>query len=118
MSSMDLAKLSGYSGVCSQAESQRIGLSVAEVTRRMRRIAYVKTRLAFLAVAHFNSTPEWEVKSALALHAWLDIQHATTLRDRLLELRENQSRLDEVPSPALEALLEEALRAQNTAELV
>jgi hypothetical protein len=115
---MNLAKLPGYAGVCTRAESQRIGLSVAEVTRRLRRIAYVKTRLAFLAVAHFNSTPEWEVKSALALHAWLDIEHATASRNRLLDLRENESRLDEVPAPALDALMDEALRAQNTAELV
>lgn len=118
MSSLNLARLPGYGGVCNQAESQRIGLSVTEVTRRLRRIAYVKTRLAFLAVAHFNSTPEWEVKSALALHAWLDIQHATALRNRLLELRENEARLDEVPARELEAVMEEAVRAQNTAELV
>ena len=31
-------------------------------------------RLAFIATAHLNSTPEWEIKSALSLHAWLDAE--------------------------------------------
>jgi hypothetical protein len=91
---------------------------VAEASRRLRRFAFVKQRLAYLAAAHLSATPQWEVKSALAFHAWLDAEHATGLHGRLLELREPTSRLDEVPDGRLADALAEALRARTTVELL
>jgi hypothetical protein len=105
-------------GVCSLAEAQRTGFSVAEASRRLRRFAFVHQRLAFIATAHLNPTPEWEIKSALALHAWLDAQHATALRERVLELREPAGSLDDPSDPRLSALLDEALHSHDSAELV
>jgi hypothetical protein len=118
MSSYEFKPLPPYAGVCVPVECRRTGFSVAEASGRLRRIAYVKQRLAMMAAAHLNSTPEWEIKSALALHAWLDIEHATMLRSRVLELRENESRLDEIPDDGLHAFMEEAQRAASTPELL
>jgi len=107
-------KIPRLAGVCSLEEAQHPGFSVEEASRRLRRLAYAKARLALMAAAHLNSTPEWEVKSALALHAWLDADHATGLRRRVLELREPEARLAEVP----DAALDEALYARDTLELL
>jgi hypothetical protein len=113
-----LGNIPAYGGLCTPEASRRPGFSVAEAALRLRRLAFVKQRLALLAAAHLNSTPEWEVKSALALHAWLDAGHATSLRQRILELREPLAKLDEPPAPALTAVMEEALRSANTLELL
>jgi hypothetical protein len=118
MSSPGIAQIPRLAGVANLAEAQRAGFSVAEASRRLRRLAYAKQRLAFLAAAHLNSTPEWEVKPALALHAWLDAQHATALRTRLIELREPAGRLEQTPDPLLAAALDEVLHARGTVELL
>lgn len=118
MSSVGERTIPRLAGACSPEEARRLGFGVAQASLRLRRFAFVKQRLALLAVAHLSSTPEWEVKSALALHAWLDADHATGLRQRVLELREPKSRLEEIPEPRLEALLSEALHARDTVELL
>jgi hypothetical protein len=107
-----------FAGVCDARAAARVGLSVAEGARRLRRFAFTLERLACIAAAHLNPTPEWEIKSALALHAWLDAEHATALRRRVVELREPEGSLDQPPDGALAAALEEALRAHGSAELV
>lgn len=107
-----------YAGVCTPEEVTRPGFSVAEASARLRRIAYAKRRLTEIAAAHLSATPEWEVKPALALHAWLDAQHINALRARVLELREPESRLNEVPDPDLAAALDEALWSEGTTELL
>ena len=105
-------------GVCNLVESKRTGFSVAEASLRLRRLAYVKQRLVHLAAAHLNAAPEWEVKAGLALHAWLDAEHASALRRCVLELREPPARLEEAPDLKLAAAVEEALRARDTLELL
>jgi hypothetical protein len=110
--------LPAFAGVCSPEESRKIGLPVAECVRRLRNLAYVQQRLAYTAAAHLSRTPEWEVKAALALHAWYDAEHASMLRRRLVELRENEHKLDEAPSLELAAAMEELLCAEDTLELL
>ena len=107
-----------YAGICTPEETRRPGFSVAEATRRLRRLAFMQRRLASIAAAHLNRTPEWEVKPALALHAWLDTEHADQLRLRLLELRENESRIAAVADPALASFMDEVLFASNSSELL
>ena len=75
-------------------------------------------RLADVAAAHLARTPEWEMKCALGLHLWLDTEHATLLRGRIAELRQPPLHLDQAPDAQLEAVMEETLRAQDTAELL
>lgn len=107
-----------YAGVCSAQEALRIGFGVEEAARRLRRFAYVHERLAFLATAHLNATPEWEVKQALSLHAWLDAEHATMLRKRVAELRVPEAALNHAPDDFLERAMQEALHSQGTVELL
>src|SRR6266404_7485718 len=111
-----------YAGVCTSEDARRTGFSVTEAARRLRRIATAQQRLAFIATAHLNATPEWEIKSALALHAWLDAQHASALRERLIELREPTGGLPGNPEaaadPALAVAFDEALHSRGSVELL
>lgn len=113
-----ISKIPAYAGVCSAQEAQRVGFGVEEAARRLRRFAYVHERLAFLATAHLNATPEWEIKQALSLHAWLDAEHATMLRKRVAELRVPEAALNRVPDDFLERAMEEAVHSRGTGELL
>ena len=105
-------------GQCSWEEAARTGLSVEENVRRLLRYHWVERQLFFAAIAHLPGTTEWEVKCALALHQYQDIEHAGTLRRRVGEMRSPAPRMDVAPDAALEAWLEEALRARDTVELL
>lgn len=111
-------KIPPYAGLCTRDEAQRLGFGVEEAVRRLRRMAYVLQRLAFVATAHLNATPEWEVKQALSLHAWLDAEHATMLRKRVPELRVPEAALNHAPDAFLERAMEEAVHSRGTAELL
>ena len=103
-----------YAGLVDIAAASRIGLPVATATAILHRLAYTKQRLAITAAAFLPSTPEWEVKCALALHAWLDGDHAAALYGRIAELREPPPSAADVPDPLLEAALDEVLAAPDT----
>src|SRR2546421_10422537 len=64
-------------GIANYQEAARTGLSVEQNVRLLKRYAYVERRLMELSIAHLCAVPEWEVKCALALHCWLDAEHAT-----------------------------------------
>ncbi len=102
--------------VCSRIDAARQGYDVDATTTILHRLAYSKQRLALLSAAWLPSTPEWEVKGALALHAWLDAQHAAALYSRIAELREPPPGINDVPGPALERAFDEALACAATAE--
>jgi len=105
-------------GITTYERAAQPGLSVEENVELMRRLNYVETRLYELSAAFLNPTPEWEVKCALSLHLYLDGEHSQSLRTRVAELRKPPLCLDRVPDPTLQALMDEALRAQDTVELV
>lgn len=105
-------------GICTGEEAQRIGYPVDENVRRLLRYHWVEKRLMEAAHAHLAATPEWEVKEGLALHQWLDAEHATALRGRIEEMRHPAPRLDLAPDAALDAFLEEVLHAEDTVELL
>src|SRR5688572_19012660 len=109
------ARLPPFAGVVSAVESRHGGLPVAEATARLHRLAYMKQRLAIAAAAFLPSTPEWEAKCALALHGWLDAEHAAMLYARLAELREPSPGPADVPDEALAAAFDELLAAPDTA---
>src|SRR5881296_1335275 len=109
-----VALLPPFAGICDPKDSQKIGLSVAESTARLRRLFFIKRKLAWTAACHLNRTPEWELKAALALHAWQDMQHADMLRSRMLELRENEAGVNEADD-ALAAVIDVAVSSENSA---
>lgn len=105
-------------GLATYEQAQRPGYSVDDNVERMRRLNYVETRLVEISAAALNPTPEWEVKGALSLHLYLDAEHSQALRLRVAELRRPPLFLDEPPAPELAALMDEALRARTTVELL
>jgi len=105
-------------GIASYQAAARIGYSVEENVRRLLRLHWTERRLMDVMLAHFASTPVWEVKCALALHQWYCAQHADWLRARITEMRHPAPPLDEAPDAALDAFLEEVLRAESTEELL
>lgn len=114
----DQPKIPPLGGVCTHEEAQRTGYSVARDVELLRRYYFLKKQLMFLEAAHISPVPEWEVKGALSLHAWLDAEHVTWLGERIAEMREPPLRLDEDPDPALRSMIDEAFRAQDTIELL
>ena len=115
MSSTNIPPLAG---LATYEEAARVGYGVDENVDRLRRLNYVEGRLYEIAAAFLNPTPEWEVKGALSLHLYLDGEHSQALRERVAELRRPPLYLDEAPDDKLEALMEEAIRARNTVELL
>ena len=108
-------KLPPFAGVVTPAESRRDGLNVAAATAVLHRLAYAKQRLAIAAAAFLPSTPEWEAKCALALHGWLDAEHASALYARLAELREPSPGPADIPEGPLRGVLDELCAATDTA---
>lgn len=105
-------------GLCSYEEASRPGYTVDDNVELLKRYNYVETRLNQIMAAHLPSTPEWEVKCAFSLHLWQDADHAAMLRKRVSEMREPPLKLDRVPDPKLQVLLDEVIRADNTVELL
>jgi len=112
------AKIPELSGVSTYAAAARVAYSVDENVHRLLRMHWTERRLMATMLAHLASTPEWEVKCALALHQWYAAEHADWLRGRIVEMRQPAPALDEPPDPALHAFLEELLRAGSTEELL
>ncbi|HEY7406832.1 MAG TPA: hypothetical protein VH638_01065 [Gemmatimonadaceae bacterium] len=118
MSAIPTLGIPELAGVGTYAGAARVGWSVDENVRRLLRFHWVERRLMLIAVAHLPATPEWEVKCALALHQWLDVGHATALGSRISEMRNPVPPMDVAPDSALDAFLEELLRAEGTVELL
>ncbi|HEU4747044.1 MAG TPA: hypothetical protein VFS56_00985, partial [Gemmatimonadaceae bacterium] len=90
-------------GVASYPLAARIGYSVEENVRRLLRLHWTERRLMDVMLAHFASTPVWEVKCALALHQWYCAEHADWVRKRITEMRHPAPPLEEAPDAALDA---------------
>jgi hypothetical protein len=113
-----MERLPPFAGIITAAQAQHEGLAVAEATAILHRFAYVKQRLAISAAAFLPSTPEWEAKSALALHGWIDADHAAAIYARIAEMREPAPGAGDVPDEQLCAALDEVLAAPGTAARV
>jgi hypothetical protein len=118
MSSSPSLGIPELAGVATYRDATRIGYSVDENVGRLVRYQWVEKRLMQAAVAHLPATPEWEVKCALALHQWQDAEHASAIRARVTEMRSPPPPMETPPDPALDAFLEELLRARDTVELL
>jgi hypothetical protein len=105
-------------GIATYEEAARTGLSVAKNVEILKRYAYTKRRLMEIILNHLCATAEWEVKCAYSLHHWLDVEHATLLRQRVAEMRKPPLHLDKVPDERLEAFLDEVLHSRGTRELL
>src|SRR5579884_2835050 len=100
------------------ADAQRLAFGVKENARRLQRYAYLEQRTLLALAGHLVGTPEWEIKQALGRHLWEDSEHTTWLRERITQLRTGESALDRVPDERLALLMDEALEARDTVELL
>jgi hypothetical protein len=105
-------------GVCSRADAQRNGYPVEQCTATLHRLAYSAQRLAVLSAVWLPSTPEWELKQALALHGWLSAQHADWMYARIAEMREPPPAMHDIPDERLERAFDEAAAASSSADRV
>jgi hypothetical protein len=105
-------------GVCTYEEAARPGIGVEENVALLKRYNWVEQRLNDLFLTRLTSTPEWEVKDALALHVWIDAEHGKWLQERVGELRHPPHNFHLSPDDALEAFLQEALRSRSTLEML
>jgi len=100
------------------ADAERLGLGVEANARRLHRLAYVEQHCMRVAAAHLLGTPEWEAKILLGRHLYEDAEHHQALRTRIAELRRSEASVDACPDPALDTLMDQLLRAENSAELL
>jgi hypothetical protein len=110
-----MIKLPSFAGIVTAETAQKGGLPVRDATAILHRLAYVKQRLAIAAAVFLPSTPEWEAKCALALHGWMDADHAAMLYARIAEMREPPPTAADIPDARLCAALDDVLAAPGTA---
>ena len=105
-------------GLCSMEDAQRVGMSVEECVRRLKRY-----HLTLLRRLHQISHPphrraglraEDGVQPACVLCA----EHAAALRQRVGEMREPPLGFEVVPDPHLEPFFDEILAAPDTGEFL
>lgn len=105
-------------GLGSLADAMKPGLSVEESVRRLKRHHYAFKRLHQIFTARLTAEPVYELKMAFSLHAHYCAEHASSLRQRVGEMREPPLGLDQVPDPNLKLFFDEILSAPTTEELL
>lgn len=107
-----LAKVATYE------QAAHIGLGVDETVNRLMRYAWIAKRTMEVALYWLNPTPEWEVKEALSLHAYLAAEHAQAFRVRVSEMRNPMPDMEKSPDVRLDRFFDELLTASTTAEKI
>lgn len=102
--------------VATYKQAAEIGLNVDETVNRLLRYAWIAKRSMEAALYWLNPTPEWEVKEALSMHAYLAADHAQWFRVRVSEMRNPMPDMDRSPDPRIDQLFDELLTADTTAE--
>lgn len=105
-------------GVCTYEQAIAPGYSVDQNVTLLKRYNYVEKSLNRTMAAHVAGVPEWEVKCALSYHLWLDAEHSASIRKRVSEMREPPLYLDKIPDEGLEKCMDEAIRAEDSIELL
>ncbi|RAP74100.1 hypothetical protein [Paenibacillus montanisoli] len=105
-------------GICTYEEACKPGFTVDRSVELLKRFNYIAKMLNQTLAAHLARVPEWEVKCAFGYHLWLDAEHSAAIRKRVSEMREPPLGLDHVPDERLHDWLDEAIRAENTVELL
>ena len=85
---------------------------------RLRRLQYVFRRLVLIGAGQLPARREWEVKLTVARHLFEDAEQATTLLQRILELRVTENQALKAPDALLTLLMDEVLRARTDAEFL
>jgi hypothetical protein len=115
---MSVPSFPELAGLATYAEAARVGQSVDTNVDGLLRLQWAQRRLMHVLTAHLPSTPEWELKCALALHQWFCAQHVDAVRRRIAEMRQPAPPLDASPSAELHAFFDELMRSDGTLEFV
>lgn len=83
---------------------------------RLRRFQYVLRRLVLTGAGHLPARKEWELKLAIARHLFEDAENATTMLDRITELRVTEQQAQTAPDAVLGLFLDEAIHCRTDAE--
>lgn len=110
--------LPALAGLGTMTDAMRLGLSVEECVRRLKRHHWTWRRLHQIFIARLTAEPIYELKMAFSLHAHYAAEHAAAWRRRVGEMREPPLGLDVVPDPFLDAFFDEIGSAPDTASLL
>lgn len=105
-------------GLCSMERAVDSDWTLDESLARLKRLHYVLRRLHETLVAKITAEPIYELKTAFSHHSYLFAEQVALLRKRVGEMREPPLRLDAIPHPALERLMDETVRAPTTFQLL
>ena len=83
---------------------------------RLRRFQYVLRKLTLTGAGHLPARKEWELKLAIARHLFEDAEQATTLLDRITELRVTENQAQSAPDALLALLMDEVIHCRSDAE--
>ena len=114
----------GYSGLPplvglhTMGEAAAIGLSVGESVARLKRLHWSLKKLHNIFVSHITSTPIYELKMALSLHAFYCAEHIGEIADRVREMRQPPYGLEVTPNASLDLFFDEILAAPNVEALL
>ena len=111
---LDLPPLAG---VCAFEEAERIGYSVEENVRLLKRYHYALKRSFEILLSRIPSIPIYELKMGLSYHSYLLTENISVLRKRISEMREPPLGLDEVPDNSLEIFFDEIRNVEDPMEM-
>jgi hypothetical protein len=105
-----------YAGI---AEPFRLGaFGVEQAASFLRRIEFIHRKLVYLEAFHLVTRSLWELKAALGRHLYEDAEAAASLRERILDLRQNPTVLEREPDQGISLLMDELLHARTDEELL
>jgi hypothetical protein len=105
-------------GICTVPEAARIGFSVDDCVKRLKRHHWAMRRLHGIFIERLTAEPIYELKMGFSLHAHYCAEHAAAWRKRVGEMREPPLGLDNAPDAALDVFMDEIACARDTASLL
>jgi hypothetical protein len=105
-------------GICTVPEAARIGFSVDDCVRRLKRHHWAMRRLHEIFVERLTAEPVYELKMGFSLHAHYCAEHAAAWRRRVGEMREPPLGLDNPPDKPLDVFFDEVAAGRDTAALL
>jgi hypothetical protein len=110
--------LPAVAGICTIAEAARIGFSVDECVRRLKRHHWAFRRLHEILIKRLISEPVYELKMGFSLHAYYCAEHAAAWRKRVGEMRVPPLGLEVCPNTPLDVFFDEIASTPDTAALL
>jgi hypothetical protein len=105
-------------GITTLADAARVGLSIEDCVRRLKRHHWAFRRLHEIFIKRLTAEPIYELKMTFSLHAHYAAEHAAAWRARVAEMREPPLGLEVVPDALLDDFFDEILAAPDTASLL